>query len=167
MSSPEQSYIDRFRKTVETDGWRMVNMWSGDAIESHTGNRVAGVPKGFPDKIIVGHGRSLFVEFKSDVGRARPAQEIWMKDLLDAGVEVFLSAPDTLEDDVAFMRAPALFDLPMWRETREDALLQALRREPIQSSRENVEGWYDHGMEPSAYARALRRHFHRERIITT
>ena len=167
MSSPEQSYIDRFRKTVEADGWRMVNMWSGDAIESHTGNRVAGVPKGFPDKIIVGHGRSLFVEFKSDVGRARPAQEIWMKDLLDAKVEVFLSAPDTFEDDVAFMHTTEPADLHMWRETREDALLKALRREPVQLAWQGHDGWHAPGMEPSAYAHALRRHFHKERIITT
>ena len=49
---------------------------------------------GFPDLVIVGHGRILFRELKSARGRASRAQRVWMVALRAAGgdVDIWTSA---------------------------------------------------------------------------
>lgn len=51
---------------------------------------------GWPDLVLVGHGRALFLELKSATGRVRDAQRIWLSALSDAGLEVALVRPDDL-----------------------------------------------------------------------
>jgi hypothetical protein len=48
---------------------------------------------GFPDLVMVGHGRVVFVELKANKGRIRPEQEAWIAMLRDAGASVFLWKP--------------------------------------------------------------------------
>lgn len=49
---------------------------------------------GFPDLVIVGHGRSIFIELKSAKGPVRPAQREWLSALASAGQEVHVVRPD-------------------------------------------------------------------------
>lgn len=53
---------------------------------------------GFPDLVMVKHGRVVFAELKSDKGRLRPEQHDWMSRLrrageLSGGVEAYVWRP--------------------------------------------------------------------------
>ena len=48
---------------------------------------------GFPDLVMVGHGRVVFVELKANKGRIRPEQEAWITMLREGGATVFLWRP--------------------------------------------------------------------------
>lgn len=53
---------------------------------------------GFPDLVMVGHGRVAFVELKADKGRVRPEQETWINLLREGGATVFLWRPKQWEE---------------------------------------------------------------------
>ncbi len=51
---------------------------------------------GWPDLVLVGHGRALFIELKTETGRLRPAQTRWLAALAAAGLEVAVWRPHHL-----------------------------------------------------------------------
>lgn len=53
-----------------------------------------GSDRGFPDLVIVGHGRTWFVELKGPKGQIRPEQGAWVKALFEAGQDVRIVWPD-------------------------------------------------------------------------
>lgn len=53
---------------------------------------------GFPDLVMVGHGRVIFVELKANKGRVRPEQETWINMLREGGATVFLWRPKQWEE---------------------------------------------------------------------
>ena len=48
---------------------------------------------GFPDLVVAGHGRVVFVELKANKGRIRPEQEAWINMLREGGATVFVWKP--------------------------------------------------------------------------
>lgn len=50
-------------------------------------------PAGFPDLVLCGRGRLLFVEVKGPRGRFRAGQEEWLQRLIDIGVEAYVVTP--------------------------------------------------------------------------
>jgi hypothetical protein len=48
---------------------------------------------GWPDLVLAGHGRALFVELKSQRGRLRAEQLVWLRRLHAAGCEVAIWRP--------------------------------------------------------------------------
>jgi hypothetical protein len=63
---------------------------------------------GWPDEVF-GHPaqrRTLFVEFKTDTGRLRPEQRVWLEHLADSGFEVAVWRPRDL-DTVLRVLGPA------------------------------------------------------------
>lgn len=56
---------------------------------------------GWPDLVILGHGRSLFVELKSEKGRVRPEQIGVLRMLADSGAECALWRPSDLPEVLA------------------------------------------------------------------
>lgn len=48
---------------------------------------VAGNGKGFPDLVLVGAGGILYRELKTDTGRLRPEQVVWLRELTAAGAD--------------------------------------------------------------------------------
>ena len=48
---------------------------------------------GFPDLVLAGHGRIIYVELKNERGRLRPTQERWRDALLAAGADWRLWRP--------------------------------------------------------------------------
>lgn len=70
--------VAHFRAAKTERGWR---------------TPVEGDGKGFPDLVLAGHGRVLFVELKNDRRPLEPEQRIWLDTLGLAGVEVHLWRP--------------------------------------------------------------------------
>jgi len=54
---------------------------------------------GFPDLVIVGHGRVLYAELKTQRGRLTDAQRLWISQLQDADSEVCVWRPADLLND--------------------------------------------------------------------
>jgi len=52
---------------------------------------------GFPDAVMVKRPRVLFVEFKSDRGKATAAQLAWIGELRACGQEVYIWRPSEFE----------------------------------------------------------------------
>ncbi len=50
---------------------------------------------GFPDLCIVGHGRVIFAELKSERGRVTQAQWDWLYELITAGVKAYVWRPSS------------------------------------------------------------------------
>lgn len=57
---------------------------------------VAGDGKGFPDLVLVGAGGILYRELKTDVGRLRPEQVVWLRQLKAAGADAGMWRPADL-----------------------------------------------------------------------
>lgn len=69
---------------------------------------VSGIPmdlgdRGFPDLVLVGHGRLLFRELKTETGTLQPTQAAWRDALVSAGCDWKLWRPsdgDEMEADL-------------------------------------------------------------------
>lgn len=63
---------------------------------------------GFPDLVLVGHGRLVFAELKTATGKVTPDQQAWL-DALDAvpGVVARVFRPDDLDELAAVLRGRA------------------------------------------------------------
>jgi hypothetical protein len=48
---------------------------------------------GFPDLVLCGRGRLLFIEVKGPRGRFRAGQQEWLQRLIDIGVEAYVVTP--------------------------------------------------------------------------
>ncbi len=75
-----------------------------------------GSSAGWPDLVICGHGRALFVELKTDTGRLRPEQRTWLGLLAAAGCEVAVWRPTDL-DTVMGALGPRQTRLTHWEAT--------------------------------------------------
>lgn len=62
---------------------------------------------GFPDLVIVGKSRVIWVELKSERGRVTKEQEAWLTDLWAAGQRVYVWHPSDLEEATDVLRALA------------------------------------------------------------
>jgi hypothetical protein len=61
--------------------------------------------KGFPDLVIAGKGRVLFLELKSARGRVSVDQAEWLRVLKASGVDARIVRPDDLDDLIAELLA--------------------------------------------------------------
>ena len=57
---------------------------------------VAGDGKGFPDLVLAGAGGILYRELKTDAGRLRPEQVVWLRTLKSAGASADVWRPADL-----------------------------------------------------------------------
>ena len=70
----------------------------GFELVYHTHDSRRSVP-GFPDLVIVGHGRCIFAELKTERGRLSEAQKEWLASLEEcAGVESFVWKPSDWDE---------------------------------------------------------------------
>ena len=58
---------------------------------------------GFPDLVLVGRGRVVFVELKTAKGRVSPAQKIWLSKLREVHPHVYLLRPDDVQSFAQFL----------------------------------------------------------------
>jgi hypothetical protein len=83
--------------------------WFGYRLVYHTHDSRRSA-EGFPDLVIVGKGRVLFIELKSASGNLTPAQATWYAGLVEAGAEVFVWRPEdwkngTIEKELKNVRS--------------------------------------------------------------
>lgn len=55
---------------------------------------------GVPDRIIIGYGKTVFVECKSAVGALRPQQKLRIRQMRKAGAEVYVCNTRQLVDEL-------------------------------------------------------------------
>lgn len=67
--------------------------WLGYRLQYHTYDSRRSA-MGFPDLVLVGRGRVLFVEVKSDTGQLTKQQIEWYAGLLDNGAEAYIWRPE-------------------------------------------------------------------------
>lgn len=84
----EEQWRRQVREIAARYGWR---------LQYHTADSRRSGP-GWPDEVFghLGQRRTLFVEFKTDTGRIRPAQREWLAHLADSGFEVAVWRPRDL-----------------------------------------------------------------------
>ncbi|MFE0642115.1 VRR-NUC domain-containing protein [Streptomyces sp. NPDC058877] len=85
----EEQWRRQVREIATRYGWRL-QYHTADSRRSDAG---------WPDEVF-GHirqRRTLFVEFKTDAGRIRPAQREWLAHLADSGFEVAVWRPCDLQ----------------------------------------------------------------------
>ncbi|MFJ2342413.1 VRR-NUC domain-containing protein [Streptomyces antimycoticus] len=84
----EEHWRGQVRDIAARYGWR---------LQYHTADSRRSDP-GWPDEVFghLGQRRTLFVEFKTDTGRIRPAQREWLSHLADSGFEVAVWRPRDL-----------------------------------------------------------------------
>lgn len=84
----EEQWRRKVREIAGRYGWR---------LQYHTTDSRRSDP-GWPDEVFghLGQRRTIFVEFKTDSGRLRPAQREWLAHLADSGFEVAVWRPRDL-----------------------------------------------------------------------
>ncbi|MFD3926486.1 VRR-NUC domain-containing protein [Streptomyces sp. NPDC058614] len=88
VGADEEQWRRQVREIATRYGW---------TLQYHTADSRRSDP-GWPDEVF-GHPaqqRTLFVEFKTDTGRIRPAQRVWLAHLASSGFEVALWRPRDL-----------------------------------------------------------------------
>lgn len=55
---------------------------------------------GVPDRILIGYGKTVFVECKSDIGALRPQQKLRIRQMREAGAEVYVCNTRQLVDEL-------------------------------------------------------------------
>lgn len=66
--------------------------WLGYRLQYHTHDSRHSAA-GFPDLVLVGRGRLLFIEVKSATGKLTTPQLAWYAGLLDVGAEAYVWRP--------------------------------------------------------------------------
>lgn len=61
---------------------------------------------GYPDLTLLRGQRLIFAELKTEKGRIRPTQQVWLDALKAAGQEAYLWRPSMFETIVATLRKP-------------------------------------------------------------
>ncbi|MER6010206.1 VRR-NUC domain-containing protein [Streptomyces bluensis] len=84
----EEQWRRQVREIAARYGWR---------LQYHTADSRRSDP-GWPDEVFghLGQHRTLFIEFKTDTGRIRPAQRGWLAHLANSGFEVAVWRPRDL-----------------------------------------------------------------------
>lgn len=89
---------------------RMAELW--DWLVYHVtdvrGKLRSSSSPGFPDLVLVGHGRTIFAELKTARGKISPQQKIWLEQLGQcSGVESYVWRPaDWKNDTIANVLRP-------------------------------------------------------------
>ena len=98
VSSPRPAAIreDEWQDTVvqaaQLLGWRVAHFRTARTKDGWR-TPVAADGKGFPDLVLVGHGRLIVAELKSNTGRVTAEQQAWLDALTAAGIETHVWRP--------------------------------------------------------------------------
>ena len=83
----EKEFMDEVVETAQLGGWLVYHTYDSRRSQA-----------GFPDLVMVRHGRVIFAELKSEKGRIRPEQQLWLDELMKSdAVETFLWRPSDSE----------------------------------------------------------------------
>jgi hypothetical protein len=94
---------------------------------------------GFPDLVIAGHGRTMFVELKRRPNKVEPEQQRWHNVLTDAGADVrVVWVPEGQQAFIDELREHAARSVAAHR-LRRAARLELLEREAVAMSEREVE----------------------------
>ena len=74
-------------------GWLVAHFRTAQTASGRHLTPVAGDGAGFPDLVLVGHGRVLWRELKTDTGRVRLDQQRWLDTLRAAGEDAAVWRP--------------------------------------------------------------------------
>jgi hypothetical protein len=80
----ERAFMQAVMDYARLLGWRVYHVHDSRRSEP-----------GFPDLCLVGHGRVIFAELKTERGRLTDAQRDWLRELEEAGVAAFVWKPSS------------------------------------------------------------------------
>ena len=86
----ETTFLNWVVELAEAGGW----------LVYHTHDSRRSQP-GFPDLTLAKNGRTIFAELKTEKGKVRPAQQVWLNELQkNEQLEVFLWRPSNIDEIV-------------------------------------------------------------------
>lgn len=88
----EREFQDALVQFAQLVGWRVAHFRNARTGSGAHMTPVAYDGRGFPDLVLV-RERVVFVEVKSERGRLRDDQVVWIDDLAAAGVEAYVWRP--------------------------------------------------------------------------
>lgn len=90
---------------AQTLGYLVAHFRPGRNRRNQWSTAVQGDGKGYPDLTLVGRGKVLFVELKSNTGDLTPEQEKWLDRINKNGGVGLVWRPSQWEEIVAFLNA--------------------------------------------------------------
>jgi hypothetical protein len=91
---PAIALVDVTEKAFQTQVIKLAQ--TRGFIHYHTWRSVKS-PSGFPDLVLVGRGRVVFLELKREKGQPTDRQVHWLAALRNAGAEVYIARPRHLQ----------------------------------------------------------------------
>lgn len=81
--------------------------------------------KGFPDRVFVRGSRMIFAELKSDRGKVKPEQQVWIDAIADVAEAIQMHLP--LEPHQGAFEPRTGIEVYLWRPAHLEAIVTTLR----------------------------------------
>lgn len=100
----EADWQHQLTDAAEALGWSWVHFRPARTARGWVTPVEGPLGAGWPDLVLIGHGRVVLVEVKRELAKTSPGQD-WVQDLLrENGCEVYTWRPSDLEDAVRILR---------------------------------------------------------------
>jgi hypothetical protein len=108
LKCTEEAFTKQLIDLANTLGWKVAHFRPA-RTEKGWRTPCQGQAKGFPDLVLVGHGRIIFAELKSETGQFSFDQACWRDCLITAGATFYVWRPSDWDAIIKILGEPAGF----------------------------------------------------------
>lgn len=108
VKESERGFQDAVVSLARMKGWMVAHFRPARTKDGRILTPVGYDGAGFPDLVLVGNGRVIFAELKTDTGRLSPRQKRWLEALEDAKVETAVWRPRDWQEIVRVLSGGAV-----------------------------------------------------------